>query len=92
MRKQNLSVYDIARLLEEQGNPLGIETIAIILREEGFARLPRRSDEERAGAGQLQPLQPDRAATADVRLFDQILTSSSTLPHHFHTQFGGIFL
>src|SRR5262249_32206158 len=80
MRKQNLSVYDIARLLAEQGQSLSIPSISLILQQEGFARLPRRKDDER-----IERLQPDAAHSADVRLF-------SLEPRQIRTHFGGLFL
>lgn len=80
MRKQNLSVYDIAHLLAEEGKSLSIPSITVILQEEGFARLPRRKDDERP-----EGLQPDAALSADVRLL-------SLDPRQIHTKFGGIFL
>ena len=39
-----------------------INALSILLREEGFARLPRRRDEQRPA-----PLKPEAAAIADVR-------------------------
>src|SRR5262249_17544745 len=80
MRKQNLSVYDIAHLLSEEGKSLSVPSINNILREEGFARLPRRKDDERPDR-----LHPEAAPSADVRLLD-------LAPKQIHTQFGGIFL
>jgi len=47
LRKKNLSIYDIHAVLKEEGMPAAIQTIDRILREEGFARLPRRSRRER---------------------------------------------
>ena len=47
MRKRNLSIYDIARSLKDNGTPLSGTAIWEILHEEGFARLPRRQDDER---------------------------------------------
>ena len=47
LRKQNLSIYDISRNLAHQGHPLSPVTIAQTLKDEGFARLPRRADDER---------------------------------------------
>jgi len=79
-RKQNLSVYDIERLLQEQGHRLSAVSIAKILKEEGFARLPRRADEERPAHPH-----PQRAAIADVRELD-------LNPRQFRTEFGGLFL
>src|SRR5450759_1795143 len=48
LRKQNLSVYDIADHLQSDGRSLTAAAIAAILKKEGFSRLPRRRDEERA--------------------------------------------
>ena len=80
LRKQNLSVYDISRALTQEGQPLSPAGVALILQAEGFAKLPRRADEERvAGA------RPEAAAIADVRQLD--LT-----PRQLRTQFGGLFL
>jgi hypothetical protein len=79
-RKQNLSIYDIGRLLQDQGHRLSPAYIGIILKEEGFARLPRRADDERP-----EFPQPDRAPVADVQQLD--LSS-----RQFRTQFGGLFL
>lgn len=47
MRKKNLSVYDIQRDLASAGHAISINALTVLLREEGFARLPRRRDEER---------------------------------------------
>ena len=80
LRKQNYSVYDIRRALEESGKSLSPAAISQTLVEEGFARLPRRSDEERPPALRATP-----AAVADVRQLD--LTARS-----FRTRFGGLFL
>ena len=45
LRKQNLSIYDISRNLAHQGHPLSPVAVAQVLKEEGFARLPRRADD-----------------------------------------------
>lgn len=79
-RKQNLSVYDIARLLAEQGETLSPPAVWAILTEEGFARLPRRAEADRP-----HPVTASRAAAADVRRLD--LTS-----REFRTDVGGLFL
>jgi len=47
LRKQNLSIYDISRALQKEGHAISPVTISIVLKAEGFARLPRRRDEER---------------------------------------------
>src|SRR6516165_350287 len=80
LRKQNLSVHDISRALAREGESLSPAAVAIILKEEGFAKLPRRLDEERPG----QP-RPTVAEIADVR---QLNLSPRTI----HTEFGGLFL
>jgi len=47
MRKRNLSVYDIQHELAAAGRRISINALSVLMREEGFARLPRRRDEER---------------------------------------------
>src|SRR6516165_9973148 len=49
LRKQNYSVYEISHTLKEPGCPLSPTAVREVLREEGFAPLPRRLDEERPG-------------------------------------------
>src|SRR5450631_2814385 len=80
MRKRNLSVYDIQREPALAGHPVSINALAVLLREEGFARLPRRLDEERP-----QALRPEVAAMADVRAL-------SLVPRSFRTRLGGLWL
>ncbi len=80
LRKQNLSIYDIADALRESGAPLSPSAISVILTEEGFAALPRRRDEERPDR-----LRPTAAEVADVRHLE-------LSPRDFHTKFGGLFL
>jgi Transposase DDE domain len=81
LRKQNLSIYDIQQILQrEDDDTLSTATIAQILHEEGFARLPRRRDEERP-----QTLRPTAAEVADARQLD-------LAPRQFHTRYGGLFL
>ena len=46
LRKENLSIYDISNVLEKKGHRLCPVGVSFILKEEGFARLPRRRDEE----------------------------------------------
>jgi transposase/IS30 family transposase len=80
LRKQNHSIYDISKCLETKRRKLSPGSVSIILKEEGFARLPRRRDEERPPA-----TRPTTADVADVRQLD--LT-----PRQVHTKFGGLFL
>ncbi len=80
LRKQNLSVHDISRSLVTEGESLSPAAISVILKQEGFAKLPRRADDERP-----QRPRPLVADVADVRQLD--LT-----PRGFRTKFGGLFL
>lgn len=80
LRKQNMSIYDISQALTKEGKSISPIAVSIILKQEGFARLPRRKDDER----------PERtrvitAAVADCRTLD--LT-----PRQIRTRFGGLFL
>jgi hypothetical protein len=80
LRKQNLSIYDISQTLTREVEPLSPVAISLILKQEGFARLPRRQDEERPPA-----TRPDAAAVANVAALD-------LSPRKFRTRFGGLFL
>src|ERR1039458_403638 len=40
MRKRNLSVYDMQRELAAAGHTISINSLTVLLREEGFSRLP----------------------------------------------------
>jgi len=79
MRKKNLSIYDIQRDLKEAGHSISINALSVLMREEGFARLPRRRDEERP-----QSIKPEPAEIADVRALD-------CSPRIFRTHVGGLF-
>ena len=79
LRKKNLSVYDIQRELAEAGHTVSINTLTLVLREEGFARLPRRRDAERPPS-----VKPEPAAVADIR-------TVSLAPRSFRTRLGGLF-
>ncbi len=80
LRKQNLSIYDISETLRSENISISPAMIGVILKEEGFARLPRRRDEERPPG-----TRPEVAPVADAREFD-------LSPRRFRTQFGGLFL
>jgi hypothetical protein len=80
LRKHNLSIYDISRALHADGHPLSPVAIAQVLKAEGFARLPRRPDDERPPAAR-----PTAAAVADLGQLD-------LRPRTAHTKFGGLFL
>jgi hypothetical protein len=80
MRKRNLSVYDIQRELATVGHTISINSLTVLLREEGFSRLPRRADDER-----LPTVKPEIAEVADVRHLD-------LSPRSFRTPVAGLFL
>ena len=80
LRKQNHSVYEISEILKEQQIPLSPTAIREVLKEEGFAPLPRRLDEERPDYPR-----PSIEAVADVREF-------SLQARSFTTRCGGLFL
>jgi hypothetical protein len=80
LRKQNLSIYDISHTLRDEGDSLSPAAVSVLLQAEGFARLPRRLDEERPPGSR-----PTTADVADVRQLD-------LAPRSFRTQFGGLFL
>lgn len=80
LRKKNLSVYDIQRELHARGHTISINSLSVLLREEGFERLPCRGDEERPHS-----VKPEPAEIADVRRLD--LT-----PRSFRTRVAGLFL
>jgi hypothetical protein len=80
LRKQNLSIYDISQALTKEAEPISPVAVSQILNEEGFARLPRRRDEERPPA-----TRPTAAAVANAAELD-------LSPRRFRTKFGGLFL
>jgi len=60
-------------------HPIRINALTVLLREEGFARLPRRRDEERPVT-----LKPEPAEVADIRFLD-------LSPRSFRTTAAGLF-
>jgi len=80
LRKQNYSVYEISHTLKERNCPLSPTAVREVLKEEGFAPLPRRLDEERPHYPR-----PTIEPVADVREF-------SLAARTFTTRCGGLFL
>jgi len=80
LRKRNYSVYDISNVFAERGKKVTPAAIRDILRQEGFAPLPRRLDEERPTrfGPAVQPVAAVRMFSLEVR--------------EFTTQCGGLFL
>ena len=80
LRKQNLSIYDISVALKKEDIQRTPVAVSKMLQEEGFAKLPRRADEERPET--VKPIHADRA---DVRAL-------SLEPRTVRTKFGGLFV
>jgi len=80
MRKQNFSISDISEALKAEGHSLSPVAVALLLKEDGFARLPRRYDDERPDTPR-----PTAAAVAAVRRLD-------LRPRQLRTKCGGLFL
>jgi hypothetical protein len=80
LRKQNHSVYEISEELKSRKLVLSPTAVREVLKEEGFAPLPRRLDEERP-----YRLGPTAEPVADVR-------SLSLAPRTVTTSCGGLFL
>lgn len=80
LRKQNLSIYDISDVLAKEDHKISPVSVSYILKDEGFAKLPRRYDEERPPT-----IKPTAGAVADVKRLD-------LSPRKIQTKFGGLFL
>jgi len=78
MRKKNLSVYDIQRELHLAGKDVSVNALSVLLKEEGFSRLPRRRDDERPAL-----VKPTPGPVADVRMLDPS-------PRTFRTKMAGL--
>src|ERR1700692_800275 len=80
IHKRNLSVYDMQRELDAAGHKISINSLTVLLREEGLSRLPRRADDERPPS-----VKPEIAEVAAVRHLD-------LSPRSFRTSLAGLFL
>lgn len=80
LRKQNQSIYDISEALRKEGVERSAVAVSLVLREEGFSKLPRRMDSERPPG-----TRPTAADPADARALN-------LEPRVFRTKFGGLFL
>ena len=81
LRKRNYSIYEIEETLLRQDYRTTPKTIHFILKEEGFAKLFRRTNAERLEALQERREYPEES---DVEKFAHVERAS--------TSFGGIFL
>ena len=79
LRKQNLSIYDISEALKKEGIQRTPVTVAAVLKQEGFAKLPRRKDDE---------CPPRTKPTAANQADSQAL---SLEPRTIHTKFNGAY-
>jgi len=83
LRKQNYSIYDIQALLKTKGHIISHTAISEILREEGFTRLPKRSEAE---VRQVSISRPNIPEVTDVRSLNLSEGRKVT------TEYGGLFL
>jgi hypothetical protein len=80
LRKQNQSIYDISQALKKDGIQRTPVAVAAALKQEGFAKLPRRKDDECPPRSK-----PTAGDHADARAL-------SLEPRTVSTKFGGLFL
>jgi len=80
LRKQNYSIYEISETLQEHKISLSPTAVREVLKEEGFAALPRRLDDERP-----ERVHPTVEPVADARSF-------SLAPRSFFSRCSGLFL
>jgi len=66
LRKQNHSVLDIKAILEAQGKSISVDTIDNILKEEGFAPLPKRTRRERMAVTVPEKIKAPEVAPLEV--------------------------
>lgn len=81
-RKKNLSGYQIAEVLETLGTPVNVRTIFRILDQEGFPKLPRRT-QLKIGITKDNTIVPEYASSINVNNLDGWQGECSV---------GGIFL
>ncbi|MCD4670776.1 MAG: transposase [Actinomycetia bacterium] len=76
MRKKNFSVPDIKVLLDSKGFDVSEKSVYLILRKEGFARLPRRPKQFKP---ELPKMKAEKSMSIDIS------------PETFSTNLGGVF-
>ena len=81
LRKTNHSIYEIKDILSTEGFQTSLQTINRILDDEGFAKLQRRTNDER-GLSKRRTIIPKKTIALD---FDQLDD------HKFECQVGGIY-
>lgn len=81
-RRKRLSAYQIAEVLETHGTPISVATISRLLEDEGFPKLPRRTQLQ-VGLTKDNTITPDYAKHLDVKGIDGLEVECAV---------GGIFL
>ena len=66
LRKKNHSITDIKVILESYNKSLSLDTIDKILKEEGFAPLPKRTRIERLEAAIPEKIEPPQSEPLDI--------------------------
>ena len=81
LRKSDHSIYEIIEILSEEGFKISVQTINRILHDEGFTKLPRRTNEER-GLSKKKTLLPSNVTALDLNALND---------YTFECQVGGIY-
>jgi hypothetical protein len=79
LRKQNYSAYDIQQRLRAEGLRLSVTMIDQLLREEGFAKLPRRRRSERDLRARPEPAPPTTIEAVDWNTWQSAETAAGGL-------------
>jgi len=66
LRKQNYSITDIKVVLDGEGKIVSLDTIDKILKAEGFAPLPKRTQKERSDIRLPKKLRPPRSVSLEI--------------------------
>lgn len=80
LRKKNLSIIDIKSILDSQGSKISLDAINNLLKDEGFARLPRRTLEEKTKLVVPNSIAAPNASSLDFKETEVITTG----------KFGGV--
>ena len=67
LRKKNHSIQDIRSMLAAQNISIGLNTIDLILKDQGFAPLPRRSHLERQVINQSLKIRPPKSQSITIQ-------------------------
>ena len=89
LRKQNYSIQDIRAALEAKEHHVNLMQIDQVLKDDGFARLPRRTRQEKELVAPPRKLELPRAERLDIAAW---LRAESTERLLITTRHGGLLL